>query len=118
MDAETICREIGIKAYRKWSAGDMRSTPTGRKLDGVYEETHCTFRLDHEGFGDISTFLSNQTSTVKSKKQFFKKVIASGGNIEYFIGWDLHGNTGDTFSHELLRELADLGISLSFDLYP
>lgn len=54
----------------------------------------------------------------KSKKQFFKKVIASGGNIEYFIGWHLNGNTGDTLSHELLRELADLGISLSFDLYP
>ncbi|MFI0416417.1 MAG: hypothetical protein ACH255_20015 [Candidatus Thiodiazotropha sp.] len=118
IDAETICREIGIKADRKWSAGDQRTTPAGRKLDGVYEETYCTFSLDIEGFKEISTFLKYQISTVKNKKQFFNSVISSGGNIEYFIGWNLNGNTGDTFSHELLRELADLGISLSFDLYP
>lgn len=118
LDVMKICSEIGMTAYRKWSVGEPRETPKGKKLNGFYDETYCTFKLEHEGDEEISSFLKRQNSLLKDKSDFFDMIIATGGNIEYFIGWYLEGNTGDVFTHDLITELSELGFSLSIDLYP
>jgi len=55
---------------------------------------------------------------IETRRPFLIQFCSSGGTIEYFIGWFTNGlNTRETFGWELLRRLADLGISLSFDVY-
>lgn len=49
-------------------------------------------------------------------KRFVLNAFAeSGGTVEFYIGWFLP--PGDTFHWTLLRDLPELGISLSVDVY-
>jgi hypothetical protein len=118
LKAIEICDELDLVPHVKWSIGEQRKTPKGRKLKGIYDETYCTFKIEHEEDEFISTLLSRMNKTLKKKMPFLSNLISTGGSIEYFIGWYLDENAGDIFDSDLLKELSDLGISLSFDLYP
>ncbi|SEA75069.1 hypothetical protein SAMN05216411_1274 [Nitrosospira multiformis] len=50
-------------------------------------------------------------------KEIFRRIREDGGRAEFFIGWFSSGNTGDTFSHDLLRKMGELKIDLALDVY-
>jgi len=118
LKANKICEELGLTPKIKWDVGAQRVTPKGRRLNGVYEETYCSFWLPHENDESLPEFLGKINEQLKSKVKFFDEIILSGGTAEYFIGWYLNENTGDVFNYKFLQEVSKLKISLSFDLYP
>ncbi len=118
LEANEICEKIGLSAAIIWNVGDQRMTPKGKNLDGVYRETYCSFHLPHESDQYLPELLAETNKQLKNTSSFLNKIISSGGNVEYFIGWYFNKNTGEIFDSELLQELSELGISLSFDFYP
>ncbi|MGX9417343.1 DUF4279 domain-containing protein [Vibrio sp. WJH972] len=118
IEPERICEELGLTPSRMWCAGKERRTPTGAKLDGIYDETYCTFRLPHEDDERLPEFLLKANKHLKSNAEFFDEIVSTGGDVEYFIGWFINGNSGDVFDSTLIQQLAKLNITLSFDIYP
>ena len=50
-------------------------------------------------------------------KDALNQIVISGGRLEFFVGWFLDGNSGDVLEYQLLDQLAEMQISLSFDIY-
>jgi len=51
-------------------------------------------------------------------KNVFKKVREGGGTVEFFVGWFIERNSGETFNQGVLKGLAELQIDLALDIYP
>jgi hypothetical protein len=117
MDPEDISGQLGLSPFRKWKAGSQRTTPTGKQLPGTYKETYCVFDLDEKSDGELESTLCTLTKQFRSLKHFFKKVRSTGGSIEYFIGLFVEKNTGIELDGNLMAQLVNLGIDLSFDIY-
>ena len=118
MDPDLICSTLGLEAKSKWKAGSERKTPKGKPLLGKYEFSFCTFSLKHPKDIHIADFLKFYNKKLNKQKYFLNSVRVSGGSLEYFIGWYTNENCGEVFDVELLKNLVDLGIEISLDIYP
>jgi len=120
MDPAGISAAFRLDPKRCWKAGDPRMTPVGTPLSGTWRESYwVTDVLD----GDcpdktLAVALSELAERFSPHRQFFQKIRAEGGRVEFFVGWYIDGNRGDIFDVTLLGRLADLGINLSLDIYP
>ncbi|KQT60796.1 hypothetical protein ASG52_16195 [Methylobacterium sp. Leaf456] len=116
--ASVICAELlPLVPRRVWDVGAPRTAPNGRPLGGVNEETYATFFVS-KGEGDLAEALTEAAERMEPYRQHFAAWRASGGDIEFFVGWFMEGsNVGDVFAPELLAQLGGLGIALSLDLY-
>jgi hypothetical protein len=45
LDLQPIATAIGLPVARIWTAGQPRQTPRGDRLEGVYKESYCAFRV-------------------------------------------------------------------------
>lgn len=117
IDPEVICKKLRMKARHKWMSGSQRKTSKGVILDGVYEYSYCSFRLEHSKNLDLIEFLRECNERFYPHKEFFKHIRSSGGTIEYFIGWYFNGNSGEVFDLNLLSQMTELNIDLSLDIY-
>jgi len=78
---DVICKAINIKPYRKWSVGKQRMTPKGNVLDGVDEQTYCSFKLEHHETETLASFLMRVGGDLESKKKFLHMISKSGGGV-------------------------------------
>lgn len=117
MAPDEICSALGLTARFQWAAGSPRQTQTAVPLEGYHESTYCSFLLEHPEGMELAKFLSRNNKALSLHKEFLKGIRDTGGTLEYFIGWYTGVNSGEVFTSELLRELADLQINLAFDVY-
>lgn len=117
IDLAELCVPIGLEPKWHYKAGEPRMTPKGTPLDGVYDRSYCSFRLT--GFDDeeLHEMLVRVVDDLLQHKEIFRRIREDGGRAEFFIGWFSSGNTGDTFSHDLLRKMGELKIDLALDVY-
>jgi hypothetical protein len=122
IDPAAISKALKLKPSRSWRAGDVRTTPTGSPLKGMWRETYWTsgnlLRGKWPRGKDLRDAIDELVRQFRARKNFFHKVRDEGGRIEFFIGWFFLGNSGDVLDCDLLARLAELRIDLSFDIYP
>ena len=117
-DLSHCSREFGLEPSRQWRAGDARTTPRGRPLEGVRGESYWTAPLDTSPHKNIADSLSHIASWLKEHSAFMANHARSGGSVELFIGFFLESfNTGFDLSPGLLAEFGALGVGLDFDMY-
>src|SRR5438094_6352317 len=86
LDADEICDQLGLQAYRKWTVGEQRKTPTGDSLEGNDKLTYCCFHLEGPKRDELCDFLSDWNKKLHPQKAFFERIRSTGGSLEYFIG--------------------------------
>ncbi|AGG89781.1 DUF4279 domain-containing protein [Rhodanobacter denitrificans] len=116
-DPSDLSTELGIKPTRMWKAGERRTTPKGRELEGIYDESYCTFNIERHGEENLSETLERALASFGQYKDIFHRICIEGGRIEFFIGWFSVGNSGDTLPYKLMSKLAELEIDLALDVY-
>jgi hypothetical protein len=114
-DLSGIPTELGLPAKRIWKAGDKRTTPTGRELEGVRRSSYCTIQF--EIADDLPKSLSSALDLLKQHKAFLINLSDAGVQLHFFVGWFSDANSRDVLEWPLLRDLADLRIGLDFDVY-
>jgi hypothetical protein len=117
MNAEAICKKVGLRVERKWTVGSQRKTPKGTPLTGVNKSTYCCFKLEHPKELILADFLRSCNRRLYRHERFFEHIRSTGGSLEYFIAWYSDRNSGETFDFDLLSMLVRLKIDLSIDFY-
>jgi hypothetical protein len=118
MRSEEISTVMGMQPSFHWTAGEPRVSPKGTPLGGVNEQTYWTSRILHPESEELTDALEANLSFLEPHEDFLREFVATGGEIEYFIGWfttDTSG--GETLGWELLQRLAALRINLALDVY-
>lgn len=112
-----IWRHLELEADLENGVGQPRSTPKGQPLEGSYRLTYCLFNLSRVGEEALHETIERIAVQLKPKEEFLRRLRSSGGRAELFIGWYSPSNSGDILSHELLKNLGNLGIDLALDVY-
>lgn len=123
MDPEEITRILSLTPVRMHKAGDPRQTPKGKQLEGVYKETYWYTQLVPEGersSGDelLEDFLFEVSEELQQFSNFFTRIRAEEGHIDLFIGTFGNRNYSYELPPKMLKAVGELGIALSFDVYP
>ena len=123
IDPAEITRALALKPKRAWKAGDSRQTPRGTPLEGFYRESYWFSDLipdgEHSSEGTlIEEYLDHFANQFAPSREFFARVRSEGGRVEFFIGMYGAQNYGFELSPSLLSAVAEIGLSLTFDVYP
>jgi hypothetical protein len=120
MDPAIISMELGLEPDRMWRAGDPKITAKGGSLGGIREKSYWVARVVHES--DPQRYPADALEELVGRflpcKPFFAKIRVESGQVEFYLSWSIDRNCGDELSPELMGKLADLGITLSLDVYP
>ncbi|WP_321397831.1 DUF4279 domain-containing protein [Emcibacter sp.] len=114
---------LGLTPARLWTAGEPKLTPKGTALPITAEDSFWEARLSGSGkrsSSEISleVWLKQAVSDLAPHREKFAEIAQTGGRVELFIRWAGDYNMGAVFAPELLRDLADLHLTLSLDVYP
>lgn len=110
---------VGMVPSFAWNKGESRLLPHGKELNCVKKNSYATFRLYKSEERWLPELLSESVARLSAHREFFRQLKSDdGGRAEFFIGWFLSRSGGDTLPSALLLEVADLGLDLSFDVYP
>lgn len=123
IDPDEITKELGIEPFRKWMAGERRMTPKGTLLEGLNSESYWASDMHPETNRLLSIdvyiedYLIQLNNKLNRHKEYFTRLLASGGCVEYFVGWFAADNVGLTLSRELMKQTAELGIEIGLCAY-
>ena len=121
IDPTEITAALRLNPARVWRAGDLRSTPKGGALEGLYRESYWAsgdlVRGEWPG-KSLSAALNELLDRLVEHRNFFRAVRDANGRSEFFVGWYFEGNSGDVIDCRTLGRMADLCLDLSLDYYP
>jgi uncharacterized protein DUF4279 len=117
MNPLEISAKLSLTPETSWTAGELRSSPKGKVLEGKRRETYWSHILAHRPDTELADCLETFTQSLEPHAEYLKQIRENGGRIEYFIGWFSGANSGEIFTHQLLGKLARLQIDLAFDIY-
>jgi hypothetical protein len=84
---------------------------------GVKDHTYWSHEVV-SGELALSEALSENLTKIRPCANFLREFKASGGDVEYFIGWFASEvSAGETLGSDLLQQLAELQIDLALDVY-
>ncbi|WP_156963020.1 DUF4279 domain-containing protein [Aerolutibacter daejeonensis] len=110
--------EFGLEPFRQWSSGQERTSPRGKPLAGVWDDSYWTTPLEILSDEDLEDALSRIGQWLEGHASFLSKHLASGGSASLFIGFFLEGfNSGFSLDPSLLAKYSSLGVALDFDVY-
>jgi hypothetical protein len=123
IDPNEISLQLGISPFRKWRAGEQRTSTKGEILTGTHNDsfwggyTHTQKHLDSE-VKPLEQHLQDIVEQLNSKRDYLQSIVQSGGYIECFIGIFSESNCSLSISQSIMSELAKSKIALGFDIYP
>lgn len=116
-------QQVGIfLPGRIWKVGEQRQTVDGKNLEGTYNELYCFLKLYREPQKSDkktpSEAIRSVLESLHAVKNQLKELVDTGGRLEFFVGIYSEENSSVILSTDLMRQLANFEISLSFDIYP
>ena len=115
--SESIIGAIGLATRFANSVGRPRVTPTGASLEGIYEETYCTFRLKEKIDGYFVDGIRNLAPALEKFGAYLKEIRGSGGRAELYIGVFVAGTSGFTLDVNDMLKLTNMSLDLSVEYY-
>jgi len=118
MSGRQLVERIGLKPTFIHNVGEQRRTPKDTPLEGQYRQSYCSFELaEASGFSFVDS-IQKWNKHFAAKSENLSMIRQTGGTLEYFVGLFLDRNGGFTLEPKDLRQMADLGIRMAFDIYP
>jgi hypothetical protein len=118
LDLSALGEVIGVARAGGYRAGDQRSSPSGRKLEGVYRESFWQ-GLEFQGRGN--GFTGVVASLVDAVEVSIERVRARFGSDlrwEIYVQHHARRNHGGTLPSALLARMGALSIDLDLEVFP
>jgi hypothetical protein len=116
VDPALVAAQLGWKLRASWLAGSQRLSPSGQPL-GIADHSYCNFTLDHSSNASLVDALKVNLQYLSARKEFMKELTSTGGKLEFYVGWFVEHHAGEVLEAKLLRELGELGIDLTLEVY-
>jgi len=116
-DLSDVPLRLGLPARRLWRKGDIRVAPNGRVQGGVHPHSYCGIPIGENQQRDLPKGLRNALDLLKPHALYLDELWRKGVDVRFFVGWFSDFNSGDCFDWEILRDMAQLHISLDLDFY-
>lgn len=110
---------MGLEPVRLWKASESKpgdSVSQDQRLAERYIDSYCALRVapTEEHVSDVITAFVKK---MQPHAALWQEITATGGELEFFIGWDVDVKTfAEEFKWELLQDLVEFRISLALDL--
>lgn len=115
-DVEELKRSLGFESAFSKTKGEKRGTKANGKI--MYEERSRIRKIFYrEADGDVVDSINEICSLIESKGADYLK-ISQKHHVELFIGLFGDKNFGFEFDRKTLKRVEQLGLTLSFDVYP
>lgn len=121
-DLRPLFDQLGLVPARAWRAGEARTTPKGSPLEGVRPESYAYTNLtaDSRDWTDegLESFLRSVHQRLEMHRDVLRTFFVRGGRCGLFIGLSGENAFGFELDPSLGAGLADLKLTLGFDIYP
>lgn len=119
----TLAPEVIVSALRMrpaiaQSSGGLRMSRRGEIPNTMAKETFVLFGLSCRSRDSLESSLRKWTTYLESRKRAIDKLRRLRVRLEFFVGVFLEGSSGLLLDSQLSATLGDLGVDLSFDIYP
>lgn len=118
LDPADISRALGLEGHFSQRVGDLRRTPKGTLLSGVYPDyrwRHCIRPSTTEK--GISAELANFIEKLEPYKEFFANVRTAGRETSIVLNFLGDGYLADVIPSATLVRLANLGLDLGIEAF-
>jgi hypothetical protein len=108
-----------MKAYRKWTVGEPRTTISNKPLKGLNKSTFCVFHLmPFEKEIGLENFLEESLANLAAHTKYLATLHATGGRLELYLSCFCNENIGMAFDWKVLSKFANQKIDLQFEFFP
>jgi hypothetical protein len=115
LSAEVWSKRLRMVPVRSWTAGQPRTTPTGRRLVGTYKASYGCWELAH-GHGDsLVRSLAAMTERLSKHTRLVQHWRATGGTVAYYLALSGRRTIPVVLPPELLAKMGELGIELGIE---
>jgi hypothetical protein len=108
---------LGLEPFRTWMVGTPSQTPGGNAAGGTNDESYWVSRLEFDPRTGFSNELTRAVDLLAQAEIAVRTLAATGGRIEIFVALTGWINNGDSMSPALLRRIADLGVTLTIEVF-
>jgi hypothetical protein len=113
---ERISQELDLPMTAGWAVGAPRSGLGGTALT-PHESSYWTSTFRSRESNDLVADIRDLSRYLESRLSFLREIRATGGRVEYFIGWFIDRHSGNTFNSADLAVLCHLDVDLAIDVY-
>ena len=106
---------LGVEPFRSWNKDEVRLTPKGKHLEGVYKNSYCCLRFNNNEKKSICEHLEIFLDKVEPHRDELLKVIDTGGSMGLDLFFLENDKIVEVINWSILKRLSDLKISLGFD---
>lgn len=123
IDPQQIEKILGASdLYHK--SGDIRKTPKGRSIGGVWTETLCSYAFDisnltaqNDDPSQTNLIVNNVVENVEKIGRFFEERNDDQYSLEISIDFDGSANQSIHLSHENIEKVARYNLSLGVEIF-
>lgn len=121
-DLRPLFDQLGLTPARAWRAGEPRRTPGGGALDGQYRESYAYTNLTSGSRNwsdeDLQDYLRGVQLRLAMHRETLQNFFVRGGRCGLTIGLSGENSFGFELDPSLGAGLADLKLTLGFDIHP
>jgi hypothetical protein len=99
-------------------AGQVRATPEGAALDGVYGVSVWSWWVQVDGLRYFFQEVTRLLSKIELQSQFLSQLVDTGGSIDVIVELPGDVNIGDVIRWPDLARLASLKANLGIEVFP
>jgi hypothetical protein len=108
---------LGLQPHRVWQVGGARTTPKGKTIGGVWQDS--AWLSDQEvSFDTTDAAIKNYICRLQDAFERILDITNTGGRAVLVFRMSGSENYGFVLSPDQLRELAQLGVEVSVEVFP
>jgi hypothetical protein len=115
--ATEITDGIGVQPKGFREVGQVGKTPAGASIGGVYGETYWYYDLLSQPIAELAQAIRIANEWLAHRSEFLKRLVASGGSVEYYITLSSNAHFAEEFPAALLRDCGSLGVTIGFEIF-
>ncbi len=120
----TLVDISGIHLRPAANFGEDRYMHTGQRLEGQYKDSRLSFSFEeHDEWTkseerDSSEVVAEILEKLRPHKDLLNELASKGCDMDIIVSVGVEQNTSVTVVPELAKELVEMNMNLSYDLYP
>ena len=117
MDPAHVTSTLGLQPTHSSRCGEVRRTPKGTPLAGVYTDSRWSGGLCDLSGMTVDRAIAAFLDKVGARTAFWGAIVKGKGEAQFIASLDGRHYQGMTIDVDLLRRLAELEISLGLEIY-